>query len=172
MRKEYGQALRKLFEKSMAAHFPDFKPEKVTSMYLFPGERPFRRHVEGVADLWVILSPSQKADEFSVEVAWSRQFRFPELSMRPSPVPPQEAFERDECSVRVGELAHGHDHWFVVEKFNDNFDLASLVDMTTKRTDDQVRERVAPAVAEAMEALRKHGLPHLDEAVRRFAASA
>lgn len=101
MRKEYGQALKTVFEKAMVQHLPDFVPTKDRSGYVFPGERTFRKRIEGVVDLWVVLSPNQKLDEFSVELGWSRLARFPELAIRPAHRRPYEAFHETEYMCRL-----------------------------------------------------------------------
>jgi len=171
MRKEYGQALRALFEKAMSQQLPAFTPTKVGSDYLFPGERAFRKRIEGVADLWIVLSPNQKMDEFSVELGWSRLARFPELVMRPSLQRPYEAFNETEYMCRLGELAFGKDHWWVVEKFRAPRNVEDLVASLGKLSAQVASERVKPKVDEAVATLMEKGIPYLEEVVAKLASA-
>lgn len=170
MRKEYGQALRSLFERAMAQHCPDYEPVKVTSNYMWPGERAFRKRIDGVADLWIVLSPNQKFEQFSVELGWSRFQRFPELSMRPSPIAPSDAFDQDEYFCRLGEIVHEHDHCWTIEPFRPPQGIEEIMAALEKMQASEATERVQPRVSEAIDALEKHGIPYLGTVVRYFAS--
>ncbi|GAB3550381.1 hypothetical protein GCM10027343_33310 [Noviherbaspirillum agri] len=171
MRKEYGQALRSLFEKAMSQHLPDFIPTKVASDYVFPGERTFRKRVEGIADLWIVLSPSQRMEEFSIELGWSRLARFPELVMRPSLQQPYEAFDETEYMCRLGELAFGKDHWWVVEKFQAPSNMEDLAASLEKLSGPLAIERVKPRVDEAVGTLIEKGIPYLEGAIAKLSSA-
>jgi hypothetical protein len=79
MRKEYGKVLRQYFSKKMKEKLPEFKEEKIKSMYLWPGERAFSQSFPDSLKCWIVLSPSPKDyDEFTVLIGWSTLGRYPE----------------------------------------------------------------------------------------------
>jgi hypothetical protein len=170
MRKEYGHALRSLFEKAMAQHCPTYEPTKVTSDYIWPGERAFRKRFNGVGDLWIVLSPNHKFEQFSIDIGWSRFARFPELSMRPSSIAPLDAYGQNEYFCRLGELVHGHDHWWTIEQFQAPPTIEDLMTSLEKLSASVAMERVQPRVDDAIEALEKHGIPYLETAIQHFAS--
>ncbi|WP_148415734.1 hypothetical protein [Noviherbaspirillum massiliense] len=140
------------------------------SHYIWPGERAFRKRVADMADLWIVLSPNQKLEQFSVEIGWSRLQRFPELSMRPSSIAPQDAYDQNEYFCRLGEMVHGHDYWWTIEEFRQAQSIEELGASLEKLSASMVQERLQPRVKEAMDALEKHGIPYLEMAVQRFNA--
>ncbi|MFO1318635.1 MAG: hypothetical protein U1F52_03385 [Burkholderiales bacterium] len=166
MRKEYGQALRKLFEADLIAAAPGWEAVPVKSMYLFPGERAFRRVVSDAMHLWCVLVPDAKVDRFAVDIGWSRRARFPELSMRPSAGEPRTALSRDEFFCRLGKLAHGYDYWWVFEPFHLPASTDEMARQLAPVPAAEARARVAPMVIDAIAALKLHGEPYLAEAVR------
>ena len=74
MRKEIGQALRKQFAERLKVRVPEFREIKPGAPAdINPGSRLYAREV--APDLWffIVLVPSIKeADEFWIELAWSR----------------------------------------------------------------------------------------------------
>lgn len=166
MRKEYGKALHAAFEERMHETFPDFLPTKVQSKLTFPGERYFCRSVGDRLRLWVILVPSPKAESFTVEVGWSRLGRFPELSGRPSsrfPSPERTEFAQDEYFARLASLWTTHDPWWEVEPFSMTDIMENILRSASPVSPEAAREKVAPAVEDAIEKLRVYGVPYLTE---------
>jgi hypothetical protein len=176
MRKEYAKALRDAFAKRMREDVPQFELQRVASDYVIPGERLFRWIPVEPIHCWVILKPDAKGREaFTVEVGWSTRGRFPELSMRPTPLasPAQpEALERDECVARLPELRVGEDRWWTlpdpaVERPGD---LAALVASLEPISASAARQAVAPLVDDAVAAVREYGVPYLRKFVDAYQA--
>jgi len=97
MRKEYGKTLRELFATKMKLQFPQFEDVKVKSMYLWPGDRAYCWRASDRLHCWIVLSPGKKdSDKFMVLIGWSKQGRYPELSIvtcAESPTTNSEEFE-------------------------------------------------------------------------------
>jgi hypothetical protein len=174
MRKEYGKALRDAFAERMREDVPEFEPQHVASDYVFPGERLFRWIPVEPIHCWVILKPDAKGREaFTVELGWSTRGRFPQLSMRPTPLasPTQpEAFERDECVARLSELRDGQDRWWslpdpAVERPGD---LDALVASLEPIAASAAQQAVAPLVDDAVAAVREYGMPYLRKFVDAY----
>jgi hypothetical protein len=167
MRKEYGKQLRSLFLKRLREAAPEFEPTRVTSKYLFPGERAFRWIPFEPLHCWIILTPSLKGHEsFTVEVGWSVHRRFPELGMRPSLMPSLDAataYSRDECVARVKELRGDTDHfWQLPDPAVENpGDLQALLQSMESVSADEARAVIEPLVTDAIAVTVKHGLPFL-----------
>ncbi len=112
MKKALRDKLVADFGAALAALKCGFDPASLDSKYLWAGEAVWQRHRGDVSE-FVVLVPERKhgEDAFTVELAWSRHGRFPELVRRPWIVRTDQlvragAFE--EGSVRLGFLA-GHD---------------------------------------------------------------
>lgn len=171
MRKEYGKALRQLFSAEMNNLLPRFLPVKLSSLYILPGERPFRWIPVEAVHLWILLCPDQKGREaFTVEIGWSKLGRFPELSMRPSfraPSSGREEFALDEYVCRLGMLVSGDDSWWELESPADlNSQEAYLAYLQAKISSISPEEAdriVRPHVEDAVEKLCLHGIPYLEE---------
>ena len=171
MRKEYGKALRDMFTAEMKSQLPGFVPVKVTSPYIGPGERAFRWVPAEPLHCWILLCPDQKGREaFTVEVGWSRLGRFPELSMRPSsavPSPGRDELALDEYVCRLGEIVAGGDFWWELES-NESPDtqeayMAYLQAKVTPVSPQEAKRIVQPHVQDALDKLRFHGVPYLEE---------
>lgn len=171
MRKEYGRALRTIFESELRLRLPQFEPVHVTSAFLWPGERAFRwTPMDGHA-CWILLLPDKKGREpFTIEVGWSTLGRFPELSVRPSPEgpnPAREEFGRDEYVCRLGNTQFGRDYWWEIERLQAPTDpaeaLRTLERQTRRVSAEEASTRIAPLVDDALGAFEQHGLPYLAE---------
>lgn len=170
MRKEYGKVLRDLFTESMKRRLSQFEPVKYPSnMYVIPGERIFRWIPKEPIHCFVILSPSPKDyDEFTVEIGWSTNSRFPELSMRPSgrPTNNRSEFSEAEYTCRLPDLLPGLDEWWGISSmsisgFKNVFN--AINDSIKPISKEKAKEVVLPAVNESMDLLLSHGVPYLNE---------
>jgi hypothetical protein len=176
MRKEYGKELRTLFPKRLREVAPEFEPARVSSTYLFAGERAFRWVPFEPVHCWIILSPSAKGHQaFTVEVGWSVYARFPELGMRPTPLPSLDAataYPREECVVRVKELRTDQDQfWHLPDPAVENpGDMQALIRSLEPLPADDARAAVAPLVEEAISATVEHGLPYLKRFVEWYSS--
>jgi hypothetical protein len=163
MRKEYGKVLREEVEKRMSGSRFGWKLHREKSMYVFPGERTFRKDVSPQLTLWCIFAPNQKFESFTVEVGWSRLSRFPQLTMRPCLERPAEAHGKEEYTVRLGTLIDGSDLWWEVEPFKPPRNNDELLRMMQPIPADKAKARVLPKVDEALAALERHGEPYLEQ---------
>jgi hypothetical protein len=180
MRKEYGKALRDKFDREMKARLPAFKLLKAKSMYLFPGERVYCRSPKESIYCVIILVPSRKdTDEFTIEIGWSKQGRFPELGMRPSgpPTPTRTEFGETEFVCRLGELWTREDVWWpfgTIVKFdplNPKDQIAALMAMTRPISSEEANAAVQGPVEDAIARLQTYAVPYLDEFARSQGAA-
>lgn len=171
MRKEYGNALRREFTAQMKVKLPQFHPVKISSIYVWPGERAFRWIPVEPIHLWILLCPDQKGREaFTVEIGWSRLGRFPELGMRPSfelPSSRRDEFKVDEYVCRLGVQAAGDDYWWELESLegldSQEAYMAYLRRQANPISPQEATGAVRAHVGDAMEKLLLHGVPYLDE---------
>ena len=170
MRKEYGQALRTLFAAEMRRVAPHFEAVKVKSRYFWPGDRAYRWRATETLYCWIVLSPSRKdSDEFTILIGWSRNARYPELSMVPClelPTPDRDEFARDEYLTRLPYLWGQEDRWWVIREFKLRLTVAELEADLQPIPDVEAKAGVAPCVIEAVSRIRAVGIPYLEELVR------
>lgn len=164
MRKEFGKVLRDYFSTRMHSLAPEYAAEKVKSMYLWPGERAFRRRIDDSLHCWIVLSPSAKDyDEFTVMVGWSNHARYPELSVIPSPVSPapdHAEFSQPEYLIRLPQLWSGEDYW-VIKPFRGPLTIKQLQASILPVTKQEAEALVVPQVDSALSRLMETGLPYL-----------
>lgn len=167
MRKEYSQALRKLFSKRMKEEFPQFLETKVPSTYFRPGDRAYRWSVTGRLQCWIVLSPSNKDyDEFNILIGWSKLGRYPELSMVPCaelPSPERREFEHDEYLTRLPYLWTDRDVWWAVKKYQPAQSVADLKASLEPVSATEAHDQVQPRVEEAIRKLSEYGVSYLKE---------
>jgi hypothetical protein len=167
MRKEYSRVLRDSFAKLIKANVPKFKPAKVKSQYLWPGERDFLWDTKELVHVYVILSPSLKGhDEFTIDIGWSRLGRFPEIGARGSrsPTAERKEFQEMEFACRLSALWSDVDEFW---KFYDDRALMSdpmqhILSQAQDITQEQAEATVKPHVEDAIDKLVNYGLPYLD----------
>jgi hypothetical protein len=167
MRKEFSKALRTFFERAMKEQLPEYKPVKVKSVYLGPGERAYCWSPGGPVHCYIILVPSPKdTDEFTIELAWSVHGRFPELGMRPSGLPSADLseFRQEEFACRLGNLWTKEDIWWRLSNaapFEEALSFEALVARSKPVAAGEAEAAVEPQVRDAMEKLRTHGVTYL-----------
>lgn len=171
MRKEYGRILRNVFEKEMKSKLPQFELIKIKSVYIFPGERIFRWIPKSSLHCFIILSPSHKGyDEFTIEIGWSVLGRFPELSVRPSPVKSadENIFSRSEFICRLTNLNPDITEWWKFDHIEDPIDM--LFKESVPISTGKAQKVVKACVEDAMDAIIRYGVPYLDRfiEIRKF----
>jgi hypothetical protein len=163
MRREYGLALRESFQRCLRERLPRFEALGIKNNYVSAGERIFRWKMREPLHAWVVVVPHDKREAFTVELAWSRLARFPELSMRPCPDPSP---THDECAVRLAELAGHGDRWWSLDDERRPGSLEEQLDLLRASLEpvaaDVAAARVQRRVDEAVLLLESHGLPYLD----------
>ncbi|HPB29617.1 MAG TPA: hypothetical protein PLU41_05455 [Acidobacteriota bacterium] len=170
MRKEYGRVLRQYFSKQMKERLPEFREEKVQSVYLWPGQRAFGRSVSGSLKCWIVLSPSPKDyDEFTVLVGWSTLGRYPELTVIPSPIlpsPDRGEFRQAEYLTRLPQLWTHKDEWWVIQAFEPAFTVEQMTARLAPIPAPAAEAKVIPRVDDAIDKVIKIGIPYLSEFVK------
>ncbi len=171
MRKEYGKILRKLFDQQIKEDFPDFRPAKISNIYFTPGDRAFEKKSIDGASLWINLSINAKYESFNVEIGWSTFGRWPELSMRPSPIRPvgSPEFAEEEYITRLPFLWTNDDFWFEIEPFEPTQTVESIVEKMKPIEETKAREQVAPVVKECFEKVAKYAIPYFQRYSERNA---
>jgi hypothetical protein len=167
MRKEYTKALNNLFEKEMRERLPQFDLKKIKSTYLWPGEQPYLWSPLEDVHLYVILSPGLKGDdEFSLDIAWSKKGRFPEIGARAAgtPLPGYKEFESSKFACRLTTLANSQqEFWRLYDKnllTEDPVKLMFLQAATLTREDAE--RAVSPLVKDAVNLLVVKGIPYFE----------
>ncbi|MCG8588354.1 MAG: hypothetical protein MJE66_03610 [Proteobacteria bacterium] len=175
MRKEYGRALRELFDTGLGKVAPEYERVSISSPYLSPPERTYRFVASETLHCWILLCPHPSGHEaFTVEVGWSREGRFPALSVRPSPVlDPAAAEDQRECVLRVPWLRDGGDAWWELPNpaVSRPGDTAALQESLEPMAPERAEALVGPLVDDALEALATAGLPYLARSIARAAAT-
>jgi len=166
MRKEYGAVLRKLFSAQMKQFLPQFEENKVESIYCAPGERAYRWIAHDPIHCWIVLSPDLKGyDQFHVLIGWSKRARYPELSMIPcaeSPTPDHAEFAKDEFLIRLPSLWTQIDTPWVVRAFQAPASIEEFQTSLAPISPEQALHDVSLQVDDAVEQLRRQGLPYLE----------
>ncbi len=131
MRKEIGQAVRKLFDEAMRRRLPQFVPVKFTGHpQINPGSRIFCSLAAPDLSFFVILVTQLKEpDNFWIEAAWSPDQRVPDIY----PDLHQKQGERR----NIGTLWGARNGWFEWEVTR----LKSLAGMTQDEFDDWLRNQ-------------------------------
>ncbi|MCP5150639.1 MAG: hypothetical protein H6982_07765 [Chromatiales bacterium] len=166
MRKEYGKVLRSVFAARMKTAAVDFPETKVKSMYFWPGDRAYCWKVDAQLHCWIVLSPSDRYEQFTVLVGWSTLGRYPELGMVPSPrepTPDRSEFEEPEYLTRLAQLWTDEDAWWVVEPFAAPESMAALQASIEPIPAAEARARVTPVVENAIAKVTEVAIPYLRE---------
>lgn len=166
MRKQIYQSLKKKFTERMSKDVPEFVPVKISSPYVGTKELVFQRVMNGVHHFVIVVPKTTEGESFTVELAWSRQARFPEISMRPSVTPTVTGDERkaNEGSVRLRELVSGKDEWWDAVPLNalDPASVERYMAFQMKPLDEASAERlVEPLTINAVALLVERGIPYL-----------
>jgi hypothetical protein len=180
MRKQYRQAIEKVFSSELLKVDPQFEKLAVKALCKYDGETAFAKKTEK-ATLFISLIPDPKGgEEFSVEIGWSTLHRFPELSMRPNVI---SATDRTEYNKAEGMLrltsfsrkpSFGWKFSGVVSQFESKyFSIPDVMKSTPKEvieqdlkripTQNEAIETIKNAVDEAMAELKENGFRYLEE---------
>ena len=167
MRKQNRLTLKKLVAQAMTAEMPEFASAKISSPFVGTQEFVFRRAVNDIHHFIVFVPKAGEGESFTVELAWSRRSRFPELGMRPSLRPTQVGDERgaEEGSVRLRELVGGKDIWWdaIPLDASDPASVQKYMAFQMQPLDEATAEfLLAPLVRDAMHTIVDHGIAYLD----------
>ncbi|MBF0246396.1 MAG: hypothetical protein HQL31_14220 [Planctomycetes bacterium] len=169
MRKEYGKVLRQYFTKKMKERLPEFKAEKIKSVFIWPGQRAFCQVISDSLKYWIVLSPSPKDyDEFTVLIGWSTLGRYPELTVIPSfllPSPDRAEFSQAEYLARLPQLWTEKDVWWIVKAFEPALTVEQMTANMAPISVAVAEERVIPCVEDAIKKILDFGIPYLSEFV-------
>jgi len=155
----------------MKADLPQFKPAKVKSQYLWPGERAFLWMPKESVHIYVVLSPSLKGnDEFSVDIGWSLLGRFPEVARGVGmPADDGSEFDKEEFTCRITSLYSTEDEFwkFYDEQLLVDDPVQLMLSQAQPITKEQAEEEVIPKVQDAIDKLVKHGIPYLNKFIEK-----
>lgn len=118
--------------------------------------------------LFIIYSPDQRGYEaFTVELGWSTNNHLPELSMRPSfqPTSERKEFDENEAITRLPYFS-GETDFYLLEPAVTGFSIESLIKQQTKRTPEEVAQKIMPILDKILRQLREFGVPYLEERAR------
>jgi len=165
MKKEYGKSLRKLFDDLIIEVANEYKPFKPTESS-FAGQKVYCSNKDEGPWRFIILSPSPTgADEFTVEIGWSRLQRFSDLKMRPSFVKPADAIKKEqEYLCRLPVLSMGKDYWWPVgEQLSllKTDPLKAAIEGARKIPDEEALKTVTQVLRLVKKDLVEYGLPFL-----------
>jgi len=101
---------------------PSFVPLEEKNNYLFPGEKVWLdAKTLDDATLYILFCPEHKGrDQFTIEIGWSKLFRFPELIQRPSLVSKADfdkRYQQQEAVTRLSYLT-GEKEWIDINESN------------------------------------------------------
>ena len=161
MRAQYGQLLRKIFAAEVKASLARFEPASLAPGTLSAGERAFVSSSNGQTHSWVVLVPSAKDDEFTVEIGWSKCGRFPELSARPWPIAPLPSPEVAECMCRIGLIAGIGDCWWHVDRFMRTAQGKEILSQLSGALQSDPATRLLVCARAAIGLVASHGVPFL-----------
>jgi hypothetical protein len=167
MRKEYGQALRNQFSKSVKKYLPNFAEMKYSDP-LYPGQKIYRWIALDSIHCFLVLVPNPNSDEFSIEMGWSKQGRFPVLKSRPSSIlqPIESNSLKEECLFRVTQLSRNRDYWWPVGKQKALLmedPLQAAFESVRKISKQEAEAVVIPSCDEAVQEFIDYGLPFLNK---------
>ena len=156
MRRKVSQELRREFKSRFKAELPDFK--LIKHPRLFPGFLTWAYMEEASPWFTVTLFPSQKDDEFTIEIGWSRLSRFPETYISPPPY----NLAADEILLRLGYLTDGRDFWW---RLVDEIDVlnANPMDLCYEPPIQDALDKVSPSVDDVIQKLRLLALPFFEK---------
>ena len=167
MKKAYGKYLRNLFDDLILEIANEYKPFKPINGS-FTGQKIFCFKKNEGPWCFIILSPSPSgADEFTVEVGWSKLQRLSELKMRPSFKKPMDALkDEQEYLCRLSVLSMGKDYWWPV---GDQLallrtdPLRAAIEGGRKISDEEALGTVKNVLALVKKHLVEYGLPFLEK---------
>lgn len=179
MKKQYRIAIEKLFFAELQKIDSDFNKILVKALIKHNGEAVFSKKVSA-ATLFICLIPHPKGrEEFTVEIGWSSKHRFPELTMRPNVFGTEiSKMGKDEGLIRLTSFTNmssfgwefkGVESAFSEKYFTNPEVLKSspkeVIEQDLKRipTESEAIETVKSVVYEAIAALKKYGLPYLND---------
>jgi len=170
MRGKLGKAVRTQFDKRMKGMFAQFSV--TTDDRALPGSRLYRWQMTDQICAFILLQMG-RADEFTIELGWSRDGRFPFESMLGFPVDfPDRGIYKDKPSAngfrfRLVTLwdPHGNDFWELVAKPSLDESLRRL-DLVSRGIEvdppvDVVLGEVPRAVEDAIQKIEKYAIPYL-----------
>lgn len=166
MKKEYKKALKESMSSMLKNEDLGFLEYKEKSQYLIPGDIAFVKPISSELLLLLILIPHRSgAEQFSIEIGWSKMGRFPHLGFRPSghPKEDQSEFSENEFVCRLSELWGEPNKWWTIEDIPTS--PKSIRESLKKIEKSDAMVRVEPMVEDAIMHVRKYGLPYFDRLI-------
>jgi hypothetical protein len=172
--KEFNAAVREQFNAALTERAPQFEPAKADARFSWPGERAYVWRANEALWCWVSLIPSAKGyNEFSLELGWSDQARFPALQSRPSIAANATAprdLDASEFMCNLSSISDGPAFWQAHPNIEDGASESERFSAQSAATlavlsKEEAASIVRPLVRAAVDDLVKFGLPYLSSIV-------
>ena len=146
MEKGLSKTIKNYWASLMEKNLARYLPYKGKTIYLGRDEKTWCFQKDEIA-LFIIFKTNQKgASEFTIELAWSKKMRFPELPQRPSLVSKDELEnpnKYEEATFRITEF----------NEYNDNY-LGGFIRISSRDFESVLDEQ--------MKILLEQGIPYLE----------
>lgn len=160
MRAKISKVTKKTFKMVMKKAMPEFNPIAIDGLPM--GCQVYERKIFDSISLYVMLIISPKYDQFTLELAWSEQCRFPVSwgGLTLPDDPPRDGEMRFRMQRLWGEQVGEDIWWSIGNKLSDNawMDLDALLQMDPPV--DETIKRVRPQVIDAVAKIRSHAFPY------------
>lgn len=159
MRKEVGKAVYSCFAEQLAHAFPNFKRVKLKNVP--KGYFVFRHQPKEGLLFFIVLDMAPKYDEFTVEIGWSKNGKFPSY-LAGSPLENR----KDGLKICLCQFWSVQDIWWEVgHRWTDEewdqylFEDKELEDEPLPRT----LAKVPSKVDDAIQKLKKYAIPYFEQ---------
>jgi hypothetical protein len=173
VRRQLGKELKRQFKEQLRVKLPQFGEVKIDPNRW--GWKVFEWAIAPGMKAYVCLFPSQKDDAFTVDIAWSRQGRFPRHLdyLFPHDIPRARIFASEpvdgEYLTRLPYLYSDRDQWWEVIP---RLSVEEILEQQRRQIESgQVEEapieagleRIEPLVTDAVNRIVEYGVPWLVE---------
>jgi len=154
MRSKIGKVLRTKFDQRMKSGLPIFETDGVS--YFPPGSRGYVSHSWPGLSAYIVLSISPKDDTFYIDVAWSRNGRYPHTAITEPDVLPADG----DSQFRLNRLYDPKQYqgWYLARPRSLDDDFFTFVEESV----DVSLERIDPALDDVFGKIKEHVLPYFD----------
>lgn len=167
LRGELGKRVRNEFSRMLKEKLPLFIEEKNAEIY--PGSRLYSWKASSSLYCYIYLVFAQLEDRFVVEIAWSRNLRFPAGALPSDPYgPPHNGDKRFRLSELWGETKDLW--WWVGQKTN----WEAVIREGITSSDPPVEEcipRIVPAVSDAIQHIVNDAMPYFKRIIGAYSDS-
>jgi hypothetical protein len=158
MRSIVAKAVRKQFADRLKQELPGFRPTK--NEHVASGERLWEWKIAADLSFFLLLQPAEDYDEFTIEVSWSRDGKYPILVSNDSP---NEPARQGKMRFRLCHFWTAEDEWFQVCPRPSEEHLRAYffggADYYLEGPEEAAK-RVPGLIDEVMRRIREHAVPY------------